>query len=83
MTLDDRGQRPPVTDEIEVFYVDSRTAVCDGGGGALGHPRVFLAIDRSDEVECPYCSRRFIYAPEADASTPGEMPGRKPGPKPR
>jgi uncharacterized Zn-finger protein len=84
MTLDEQGQAmPDVTEEIEVIYVDSRTAVCDGGGGVLGHPRVFLAIDHSGQVECPYCSRRFIYAPDANPSTPGEIPGRMPGPKPR
>ena len=68
-----------MTEGIEVLYVDSRTAVCDGGGGALGHPRVFLAIDGSGEVECPYCSRRFVYAPDrADAL---ELPGRMRGPR--
>jgi uncharacterized Zn-finger protein len=79
MTLDERGRMSDVTEEIEVFYLDSRTAVCDGGGGVLGHPRVFLAIDRSDEVECPYCSRRFIYAPDkAGTSTTMAIPGRLP-----
>jgi uncharacterized Zn-finger protein len=49
-----------VSDDV---YVDSRSVACDGGGGALGHPRVFLAIDKTDQIECPYCSRRFIYRP--------------------
>lgn len=82
MTIEDRGQMmPDVTEEIEVTFVDSKTAVCDGGIGVLGHPRVFLAIDESGEVECPYCSRRFVYAPDkADTS---ELPGRMRGPKPR
>ena len=40
-------------------HVDERTVPCDGGGGALGHPRVFLRIaDR--EVMCPYCSRLYV-----------------------
>ena len=55
---------PDVTEEIEQIYVDSKTAACDGGGGTLGHPRVFLAIEADGQVECPYCSRRFIYAPD-------------------
>lgn len=82
MTVDDRGYaKPAIPEEIEVTYVDSRTAVCDGGVGVLGHPRVFLAIDDSGEVECPYCSRRFVYAPDkAEAS---ELPGHMRGPKPR
>jgi uncharacterized Zn-finger protein len=63
---------PPVRD---VVYVDSSSVACDGDGGALGHPRVFLAIDpASGEVECPYCSRRFIYRPA------GEAPATRPAP---
>ena len=46
-----------VNDEVQV---DTTSVVCDGGLGPLGHPRVYLAIDRSGQVECPYCSRRFI-----------------------
>jgi uncharacterized Zn-finger protein len=81
MTIDERGQMPDVTEDLEVTYVDSRTAVCDGGVGVLGHPRVFLAIGETGEVECPYCSRRFVYAPDRAAAS--ELPGRMRGPKPR
>jgi uncharacterized Zn-finger protein len=43
----------------EIIHVDDRTVACDGGVGALGHPRVFLRIlDR--EVVCPYCSRTYV-----------------------
>ena len=34
-------------------------AMCDGGDGALGHPRVFLHIEGHD-VMCPYCSRLYV-----------------------
>jgi uncharacterized Zn-finger protein len=64
MTFDDRDPVHDVIAEPEVIYVDGKTAVCDGGVGVLGHPRVYLAIDRSGEVECPYCSRRFVLAPD-------------------
>ena len=58
-------QVPPVQD---VAYVDNSSVACDGDGGALGHPRVFLAIDPANgEIECPYCSRRFIYRPSGGA----------------
>ena len=54
--------------EVEdVVLVDSRSVACDGGQGPLGHPRVYLAIDKTGEVECPYCSRRFIYQPAGKA----------------
>ena len=63
---------PVVQDEVEV---DTASVACDGGCGPLGHPRVYLAIDPSSgEVECPYCSRRFIYRP-AGPTAPGPGPG--------
>jgi uncharacterized Zn-finger protein len=44
---------------FEVIHVDDRTVACDGGDGALGHPRVFLRIVET-EVMCPYCSRLYV-----------------------
>lgn len=48
--------------EFETIAVHSLEVVCDGGGGALGHPRVYLHIEGSEGfVVCPYCSRTFVY----------------------
>jgi uncharacterized Zn-finger protein len=49
--------------QFEMIQVTSREVACDGGGGALGHPKVYLHIDaeKSDSVVCPYCSRTYIY----------------------
>jgi uncharacterized Zn-finger protein len=44
----------------DVIDVDSANVSCDGGGGALGHPLVYLAIGPKGWVECPYCDRRFV-----------------------
>jgi len=46
----------------EVCQVRSRRIACDGVGGALGHPRVYLEMGEADFVECPYCDRRFVLA---------------------
>ncbi len=35
------------------------SVACDGGGGALGHPRVYLELDVGGRVCCPYCSRTY------------------------
>ena len=36
---------------------------CDGGDGALGHPRVWLTIPHdSGWVDCPYCDARYVLA---------------------
>jgi uncharacterized Zn-finger protein len=47
------------TTPTEVIPVNERTVACDGGNGALGHPRVFLHIEAHD-VMCPYCSRLYV-----------------------
>lgn len=34
---------------------------CDGGEGALGHPRVWLTIPwETGWVECRYCDKRYV-----------------------
>ena len=43
----------------ETIKVAQETVSCDGGG-ALGHPRVFLHMDDNGQVECPYCDRLFV-----------------------
>ncbi|MBL8549552.1 MAG: zinc-finger domain-containing protein [Hyphomonadaceae bacterium] len=44
----------------EIVNVKTRRVACDGGGGALGHPRVFYEIGEENFVECLYCDRRFV-----------------------
>lgn len=44
----------------ETVRVRSGRVACDGVGGALGHPRVWLELGGADFVECPYCDRRFV-----------------------
>jgi uncharacterized Zn-finger protein len=48
---------PPETIEIEEM-----TVACDGGGGALGHPRVYLTLVEG-KVECGYCDRMYVLKP--------------------
>lgn len=52
----------PLADGDEAFIVHSVVVGCDGGGGVLGHPLVYLHIEREGDVVCPYCSRRFVLA---------------------
>ena len=52
----------------ETIEVDSRVVACDGGEGALGHPRVYLNMGSRDSVECPYCGRHFVLKAGAKAS---------------
>jgi len=55
-------------DVDEPIYVNGKRVSCDGGGGALGHPRVFLEMGAADEIVCPYCSRRFVHAGESESA---------------
>ena len=43
-----------------IFTNDSRVA-CNGGGGPLGHPRIFLQIGHENQIACPYCGRVYKY----------------------
>ncbi|MEJ6403768.1 zinc-finger domain-containing protein [Yoonia sp. 2307UL14-13] len=46
----------------EIRIVNEWRVACDGGEGALGHPRVWLQIPRDDGfVECPYCDAKIIH----------------------
>ncbi len=59
--------------EDELIEVETATVGCDGGGGPMGHPMVYLTMDRGNggaETVCPYCSRRFVLAPGADEAGP-------------
>lgn len=44
----------------ETVEVTTSRVACDGGGGALGHPKVFLEMGSENFVECPYCDKRFV-----------------------
>ena len=71
---------------FETIYVDDNVVACNGGGGPLGHPRVYLNLSRAGKVECPYCSRLYVLRgapPEGHVvETPPTSPGtsRPPGP---
>ena len=45
--------------EIIQVKQDAHQVSCDGGGGALGHPKVYYSFDGKDEVVCGYCDRLF------------------------
>ena len=45
---------------FETIEIDEMVAACNGGGGVLGHPKVYLSLTPSGRVECPYCSRLFV-----------------------
>ena len=55
-----RNRSERVSQPFETITVDTDRVACDGGGGALGHPKVFLEMGDEHFVECPYCDKRFV-----------------------
>ncbi|XP_034513000.1 NADH dehydrogenase [ubiquinone] iron-sulfur protein 6, mitochondrial isoform X2 [Ailuropoda melanoleuca] len=46
--------------EQPVSEVGSRVITCDGGGGALGHPKVYINLDKETKTgTCGYCGLQF------------------------
>jgi uncharacterized Zn-finger protein len=52
---------------VETVTVDKAQVACDGGGGPLGHPKVYLNVGKSGEIDCPYCGKHFILKADAKA----------------
>ncbi len=46
----------------ETLSSDDEIVACDGGDGALGHPRVWLNMEGRGQVPCPYCGRLYVLA---------------------
>ena len=68
---------------FEIIYVDSSVAACNGGGGPLGHPKVYLNLSADGQVECPYCSRLFIHqSKRGHGATAGHVIESSPPTKP-
>ncbi|KAI8899881.1 zinc-finger domain-containing protein [Globomyces pollinis-pini] len=49
--------------QVPVTMVEGRKISCDGGGGALGHPKVYINLDNSGPMSCGYCGLRFQQKP--------------------
>lgn len=77
--MTDASNSPPSSGaKPETIAVRSRRVACDGVGGALGHPRVFLEMGEGGQVECPYCDRVFVLAHdlgEDEHAAPGVYEG--------
>ena len=45
-----------------VIVTNQSRVACNGGGGPLGHPQVWLTLGTDGKVTCPYCSCDFVAA---------------------
>ena len=48
-------------EEVAPIEVDTHIVACDGGGGALGHPRIYINLDEGVPRECIYCQLKYVY----------------------
>jgi len=48
--------------EVPPKVVHGSSVACDGGGGALGHPRIYINLDKPGPHTCGYCGLRFLQA---------------------
>jgi NADH dehydrogenase (ubiquinone) Fe-S protein 6 len=47
-------------DKVPIVEVDKEFAICDGGGGALGHPIEYISLAvPGSVVACKYCGLRY------------------------
>eukprot|EP00980_Cylindrotheca_fusiformis_P026138 scaffold15472_cov117-Cylindrotheca_fusiformis.AAC.2 len=55
-----RSNALELVQKFPVIEVEGEMAICDGGGGALGHPLEYISLQRPGEVvQCKYCGLRF------------------------
>lgn len=64
----------------EEIVVTSKRVACDGGGGALGHPLVYMDMGDEDFIECRYCDRRFVLGAAGGGESELHSPAAR-GPK--
>ncbi len=53
----------------ETIEVEETRIRCDGSGGALGHPLIYLNLGDGGMVDCPYHSRRLVLK---EGTTPSQ-----------
>ena len=56
-----RSDAEALINKVPVIAVAGHVAVCDGGGGALGHPVEYIQLDNVSTAPaiCKYCGLRF------------------------
>lgn len=46
--------------KVPVTWTHERMVACDGGGGAKGHPKIFINTDKAEIAICGYCGHPFV-----------------------
>ena len=51
-----------LVDKVPPIKVKGSIAVCDGGGGSLGHPVEYITLElaKDEPAICKYCGLRYV-----------------------
>ncbi|KAI5298851.1 hypothetical protein KEM56_003726, partial [Ascosphaera pollenicola] len=55
-----------------VRWTHDKIVACDGGGGPLGHPKIFINTDKPQIVYCEYCGNPYANEHNREAIAAGE-----------
>jgi NADH dehydrogenase (ubiquinone) Fe-S protein 6 len=58
-----RSNAQDLVNQVPVIKVSGNTALCDGGGGATGHPIEYIQLNKRNGLEpaiCKYCGLKFV-----------------------
>jgi NADH dehydrogenase (ubiquinone) Fe-S protein 6 len=59
-----RSNAEKLISKVPVIEVEGYTAICTGGGGALGHPTEYIQLNTvtpGEVATCKYCGLRFVH----------------------
>ncbi|VVT50422.1 uncharacterized protein SAPINGB_P002755 [Magnusiomyces paraingens] len=59
---------------IEYLSGHDNIAVCDGGRGVQGHPKIFINLDKPGAHPCQYCGTRYAHEKYKAGIESGEFP---------
>ena len=59
MRREDLLLKPEKNTRVQGHNQTARRVSCNGGGGPLGHPQIWLTYGKDGTVVCPYCSKKF------------------------
>ncbi|KAJ8609124.1 hypothetical protein CTAYLR_006069 [Chrysophaeum taylorii] len=62
-----RSNAEELISAVPVIKVKGHTAMCNGGGGALGHPIEYIQLNTVNPEEpsvCKYCGLRYVMDPD-------------------
>mmetsp|Transcript_28612 Transcript_28612/g.42299 ORF Transcript_28612/g.42299 Transcript_28612/m.42299 type:complete len:111 (-) Transcript_28612:50-382(-) len=59
-----RSNALDLIEKQDIIEVEGEMAICDGGGGSLGHPLEYISLERPGAtVSCVYCGLKFRSKP--------------------